>query len=1100
MTEHETCPKCGASLPKNAPAGLCPKCLMGAGLEESAGSPTTPADLPTVELESSGAIAPLPTEMIRYFGDYELLEEVARGGMGVVYKARQVSLNRIIALKMILAGQLASDRDVHRFHAEAEATAQLDHPGIVPIYEVGEHEGQQYFSMGYVPGGSLADKLRDGPLPPREAAEYVKSVAEAIAYAHERGVIHRDLKPGNVLLDANGEPKVTDFGLAKRIEGDSDLTTTGQILGTPAYMSPEQAGGKTSENTPQSDVYSLGAILYALLTGRPPFQADSPVETLMQVLNEEPIAPRRLNPSVPIDLETICFKCLEKDPLRRYASVADLETEIERYQGGKPIQARPVGRATRTWKWCRRNPVLASTGGLAALALLSTAVLGSIFAIYQSETANRLRIEQVNTAKALDESQSQRSRAEEQLLRTEGQLYGNQIASALSQWRLHNVMAASAYLRETAPEWRGWEYDFLGTLFQRGRRVVFKRDAGILEGSPDYGEAIAAYGNRVAFLEYPDSILVIDSTTGRMTAQCEMPDDEQFSTLLLDGDRIISVSDDGLLCIWDAGEGQLKQSKKLFDEDVDTLMMSIALSPDGSKLACINSFSLWICDLSALKLTLHNEHESMINLPQSPGADGSNGIAWSPDGKTIAISNFDEVYLWDVNAARPGGTLESHSSRITSLAFSDDAHRLVTGSDDGAVKIWDLGSLREEREFGFTAEKKVAAVAFCSKGTRVAAADLYACTHLWNLDRPSESVVISGHSELAGCIVFTPDGSKLLSVSFDGSIHLFEVADSNKAATVLPDGWLCIDFCQRTGKFYGGCYSPNRIATWSPETGSTEIFADERTGVFSTDSGVNNIKISPDGTLLATTSRSVDANALQIWDIERRSLLKNIILEQQPLYLTFNNIGDRLLVCVGDSIRVIDTATKSDVLRIRENKDRPNRVRCAIFDGNDLRIYSTACDYREGIVIWSAESGKELGWLKIPSRDDKPVLENAASRLALDPMGSNLWSVTNNHLLQWNLTTGKVEKQLEGHAGTIEDISFTPDGNRLVSIGRDAMVKLWDTATGLETLTLEGGVLWGRLACSADGSWIVATLPGEKEVRAWYAGNPSSPDLDRDQP
>ncbi len=280
---------------------------------------------------------------IRYFGDYEILREIARGGMGVVFQARQVSLNRLVALKMILAGQLADDTDVKRFYNEAEAAANLDHPGIVPIYEVGQHEGQHYFSMGFVEGQSLSQRLADGPLPAREAAELIRRVSEAIEYAHQHGVIHRDLKPANILLDASGNPRVTDFGLAKRVQGDSGLTGSGQIMGTPSYMPPEQAGGPRGEVGPAADVYSLGATLYALLTGRPPFQAASAMDTVLQVVSEEPVPPRRLNPAVDRDLETICLKCLEKEPARRYATAAALGEDLRRFLAGEPVLARPIG-------------------------------------------------------------------------------------------------------------------------------------------------------------------------------------------------------------------------------------------------------------------------------------------------------------------------------------------------------------------------------------------------------------------------------------------------------------------------------------------------------------------------------------------------------------------------------------------------------------------------------------------------------------------------------------------------------------------------------------------------------------------------------------
>ncbi len=313
-------------------------------------APTDPALSKPASLDNGPEIG----DKVRYFGDYELLEEIARGGMGVVYKARQANLNRVVALKMILAGQFAGEEDVQRFYTEAEAAASLDHPGIVPIFEIGEHAGQHYFSMGYIEGESLAKRVADGPLPPREAAELVKKICDAMAYAHERGVIHRDLKPANILIDANGQPKVTDFGLAKKTEADSGLTGTGQILGTPAYMPPEQASGKTDVG-PLADVYSLGAILYCLLTGRPPFQAASPMDTLLQVLDQEPVAPRRLDSKIPLNLESITLKCLRKNCNQRYKNCADLGDDLHRFLGGEPTVARPIGSIRYAWNWYWHN-------------------------------------------------------------------------------------------------------------------------------------------------------------------------------------------------------------------------------------------------------------------------------------------------------------------------------------------------------------------------------------------------------------------------------------------------------------------------------------------------------------------------------------------------------------------------------------------------------------------------------------------------------------------------------------------------------------------------------------------------------------------------
>ncbi|MEM1068251.1 MAG: serine/threonine-protein kinase [Planctomycetota bacterium] len=341
----------------------------------------------TVRMSESGVGQELDPAT-RSFGDYELLRQLATGGMGVVFKARQISLNRIVALKMILAGQLATEKDVNRFRSEAEAAAKLDHPGIVPVFESGEVSGQHYYSMGFVEGNSLGYQLHDGPLTPGDAAALLADICDAVAYAHSKGIIHRDLKPGNVLLDANGSPRVTDFGLAKHVESDSELTKTGQILGTPSYMPPEQALGDLDAIGPQSDVYSLGAILYCLITGRPPFQAARAIDTVVQVLEQEPVAPRVQNPSIPKDLNTICLKCLEKDSAKRYDSAESLAEDLRRWISGEPIHARPITQAEKVWKWCRRNPRVAGLSTL-ALGLFVFMTIGGIY-LYRATDANRL--------------------------------------------------------------------------------------------------------------------------------------------------------------------------------------------------------------------------------------------------------------------------------------------------------------------------------------------------------------------------------------------------------------------------------------------------------------------------------------------------------------------------------------------------------------------------------------------------------------------------------------------------------------------------------------------------------------------------------------
>jgi serine/threonine protein kinase len=299
----------------------------------------------------NAAHVPVPLTRRGSFDDYELLGEIARGGMGVVYRARQKGLNRLVALKMILAGPLATADDLSRFRTEAEAAARLRHPNIVAVHEVGVVDGQAFFSMQFIEGRTLAQRLTEGSVPGRTAAGYVRQIARAVHYAHGQGILHRDLKPSNILIDDDDQPHVTDFGLAKRLDaGDSALTRTGAVLGTPSYMAPEQAAGKVKELGPGCDVYGLGAVLYELLTGRPPFRSDTPFDTVRHVLETEPVPLRLLNPKVDRDLETICLKCLEKDPRRRYADADALAVDLQRYLDGEPIQARSynlLARVTR---------------------------------------------------------------------------------------------------------------------------------------------------------------------------------------------------------------------------------------------------------------------------------------------------------------------------------------------------------------------------------------------------------------------------------------------------------------------------------------------------------------------------------------------------------------------------------------------------------------------------------------------------------------------------------------------------------------------------------------------------------------------------------
>src|SRR5437868_6759443 len=387
------CRKCGAKIFLDAARGLCTACVMGTALGIL-------PDVPVPGVGDSGNVDELSREnaratsdlkepvraatMLGELGDYELLEEIGRGGQGVVFRARQKNLNRIVALKVISLGQWASKAHLKRFRLEAEAAARLEHPGIVPIHEVGERDGSCYFSMKFVEGGQLDEVVRRAPMSIRQATELIAKVARTVHYAHEHGILHRDIKPGNILLDVKGEPHLTDFGLARLVETESSVTQTLDVIGTPSYMAPEQAVGNNAAVSSVTDVYGLGAVLYQLLTGQPPFAGGTTYETIKLLLDTEPKPPRLLNPKIDRDLSTICLKCLEKDSKRRYSSALALAEDLERWLKHEPIDARRTGIFARGRKWVLRNP----TSALLAASLMALAAAAGWIA-WKSEFIRR---------------------------------------------------------------------------------------------------------------------------------------------------------------------------------------------------------------------------------------------------------------------------------------------------------------------------------------------------------------------------------------------------------------------------------------------------------------------------------------------------------------------------------------------------------------------------------------------------------------------------------------------------------------------------------------------------------------------------------------
>ncbi len=724
-------------------------------------------DFETLRPEESTLASPPVGTKVRYFGDYELLTEIARGGMGVVYRAKQNKLNRIVALKMILAGQFASDEDIQRFYTEAEAAAKLDHAGIVPIFEVGQYQGQHFFSMGFVEGQSLSDRLRNGPLPPKEAAELLQRITEAIAYAHSQGVIHRDLKPANVLLDKQGNPKVTDFRLAKNLESESGLTRTSSVMGTPSYMPPEQAGGANEQVGPRSDVYSLGAMLYCLVTGRPPFQAANPLDTLLQVMSAEPVSPRQLNPQVPKDLETICLKCLQKEPSRRYASADALAADLGRFLRAEPIHARSISRSERTWRWCKRNPVVASL-----LAVSVTLLLVSLWSLRGESLQRKTAVAQTTKAQAAESN----AREQESLAKTR---LADQIEQAkedstallsygISENRNQRLESGSENLIR-ALRLRG-EDDSLKESYGRvlsdwltrgGRcflRLRHESYVHCVEFSPD--------GNCLVTVSYDSTARLWNAKTGASIGQPMLHEgtvsDAAFSP---DGSRVGTTSYDNTARLWDAQTGALLGEPMQHEY----LVVSVAFSPDGYQMvtASDNKVYLWDAQVRSMHVESINTGEKILS------------VAFSPDGTRFATASADKTArLWDAKTGEPIGEAMRHEAGVRSVAFSPDGTRIATawGFEDlfglnNIIHVWNaqtgasMGDLMRHESEELSSGNGVFSVAFSPDGTSVATADGDKTARLWDAQTGAPLGTPINHESEVNSVAFSPDGIYLATAS-----------------------------------------------------------------------------------------------------------------------------------------------------------------------------------------------------------------------------------------------------------------------------------------------------------------------------------------------
>jgi len=1014
MNSGKKCPTCQSELTGEAVDGLCLKCLGRLAFFSEA------------------------TGLLR-LGDYELLEEIARGGMGVVYRARQMSLNRIVALKVILQGPFSSQDFVQRFQQEAHAVAALRHPNIVAIYDVGEQDGSHFLSLEFVDGGNFADLVRERPLPARRAAGYLQIVAQAVEHAHQRGVLHRDLKPSNILLDVFDQPRVTDFGLAKLASQDAALTVSGQVLGSPNYMPPEQAAGKFAETTPASDVYSLGAILYELLTGRPPFQGDTLQAVLTLVLESEPVAPRYLIPGIPVDLETICLKCLQKDPQRRYPTAQGLAEDLGRFLDHQPIQARPVSTLERAWLWSCRRPLLAAL----SVALVLAVALGVAGILWEWRQAER---------HALGEEQ-QRKIAEQDAAETRLNLYAADVAVAAQAIEnghpgaARHTLAALRPLPDT-PDLRGFEWYYLW------HRSI--------------GEELANLKGH------------------QLTVTCAA-----FSP---DGHWLATGSHDGTVRIWNADERAFIKTLPI----TPTAVWSVAFSPDGRWLmaGCNENVQLWNATtwqrtaqfpgtLAALSATgnllataesspfawepagpvrLYNwQTGRLLGTLDAPGR----ALAFSADGALLAVAGTNSgitIYDTKTRAVRQAWPT---AEAVWSLNFSPDGRRLLSTSWSTNAAVWTVDQPTPPAWLvGHSLH--VWSASWSADGSTIATTSSDQTVRLWDAITLAPLLVFHGQASEVWCAAFRPDGRLLATGGKDQNVLLWPTKAAQSVQPVPHD------------RDYRPIFSPDGrwLVTINPHTNSGSLWRTD-------DLSLVNSNLAAGETLITGFSRdgksvvsfNQDLGGLEFWRPVDSVAEKSLVLA--GLGRNQTNFAYMGMSPAGEYFFAIDAAGltriwNTDTGKLWQSLPGPlPPIRNAVLgpEGKSLAVSVT----RENAArLYDCATGTERS---LPGHRD------FVSGLAFSPDGATLATGSMDGTIRlWNTADGATITTLPGHLQETTDVAFSPDGRTLASLGKNESLKLWHLPTRREVYSENDphAGLW--LSFSHDGRQL-AVVTDTDQVR-----------------